>query len=40
MTGHSLDHYLRLWDLRDPESLAQTPTRPVYTAFRDGEKGG
>ena len=33
---HSLDHYLNLWELSDPQPLAQTPTSHVYTVRCDG----
>ncbi|MCZ7542267.1 MAG: 3'-kinase [Anaerolineae bacterium] len=33
---NSLDHYLKLWNLREPERLAQTPTSDVYAVTRDG----
>lgn len=35
---NNLNHYLRLWNLRDPELLAQTPTSHVYTVMRSGER--
>src|SRR6185503_942523 len=35
---NNLNHYLRLWNLRDPESLAQTPTSHVYTVMRSSER--
>ncbi len=35
---NNLNHYLRLWNLSDPEPLAQTPTSHVYAAYRNGEK--
>lgn len=37
MTNY-LNHYLRLWNLRDPELLAQTRTSHVYTVMRSGER--
>jgi streptomycin 6-kinase len=36
--SNTLDHYLTLWNLRDPELLAQSPRSDVYAACRDGEK--
>ena len=35
---NNLNHYLRLWNLKDPELLAQTPTSHVYTVVRTGER--
>jgi streptomycin 6-kinase len=35
---NNLTHYLRLWNLKNPELLAQTPTSHVYTALRSGER--
>lgn len=35
---NNLNHYLRLWNLRDSELLAQTPTSHVYTVMRSGER--
>ena len=35
---NNLNHYLRLWNLRDPELLAQTPTSHVYTVMHSGER--
>lgn len=34
----NLNHYLRLWNLSDPELLAQTVTSNVYSAHQNGEK--
>ena len=34
-----LPHYLALWNLRDPEPLAQTPRSDVYTVTRKGTHG-
>ena len=31
----ALDHYLTLWDLSNPQPLAQTPTSHVYTVTHD-----
>lgn len=33
-----LAHYLRLWNLSNPEPLAQTPTSDVYTVCQNAEK--
>lgn len=33
-----LNHYLRLWNLSDPEPLAQTPTSDVFTVYQNGEQ--
>jgi streptomycin 6-kinase len=35
---NELDYYLRLWNLSDPELLAQTPTSHVYAAYQNSEK--
>jgi streptomycin 6-kinase len=35
---NNLNPYLRLWNLRDPELLAQTPTSHVYTVMCSGER--
>jgi streptomycin 6-kinase len=37
MTGN-LNHYLRLWNLREPDLLAQTPTSHVYATLRGDER--
>ena len=34
----TLNHYLRLWNLRDPEPLAHSPRGTVYTAYQNTEK--
>jgi len=34
---NNLDHYLRLWKLRDPELLAQTATGTTYKVMYEGE---
>lgn len=34
----TLDDYLRRWNLREPEPLAQTATSHVYSVYRDTEK--
>jgi streptomycin 6-kinase len=33
-----LNHYLRLWNLHDPEPLAHSPRGDVYVVHQDGEK--
>ena len=33
-----LNQYLRLWNLRDPEPLAHSPTGDVYTAYQNAER--
>jgi streptomycin 6-kinase len=38
MPANPLNHYLRLWNLRDPQSLAHSPRGAVYTAYQNGEK--
>ncbi len=35
---NNLNHYLRLWNLRDPEPVAQTPRGVVYTVYQNTEK--
>ena len=35
---NSLPHYLRLWNLRDPQPLARRPTADLYTAYQGTEK--
>lgn len=35
---HTLNHYLRLWKLAEPELLARTPTSHVYSVTRGGER--
>ena len=34
----NLNHYLRLWNLSDPELLAQSPRAVVYSVVQNGEK--
>lgn len=34
----TLEHYLKLWNLADPEPLATTVTSHVYTVTHDGER--
>ena len=34
----NLNDYLRLWNLRDPQPLAQSPRGAVYTAYQNTEK--
>ncbi len=33
-----LNHYLKLWDLTDPEPLAETATSHVYTVTSEGTR--
>lgn len=33
----TLDHYLKTWNLTEPQTLAQTPTSHVYTVQHGGE---
>ena len=35
---NNLNHYLSLWNLRDPEPLAQSPRGDVYAVYRHSEK--
>lgn len=35
---NDLNHYLRLWNLSDPELLAQSPRSDVYAAYQNAEK--
>jgi streptomycin 6-kinase len=35
---NDLNYYLRLWNLRDPERLAQTPRGNVYAVYQNAEK--
>src|SRR5688500_13089244 len=35
--NETLNHYLSLWVLSDPQILAQTPTSHVYTVTRAGK---
>ncbi|MBN1286530.1 MAG: phosphotransferase [Anaerolineae bacterium] len=35
---NNLNYYLRLWNLRDPELLAQSPRSDVYAVYRNAEK--
>jgi streptomycin 6-kinase len=35
---NKLNHYLRLWNLRDPEPLAHSPRGDVYAVYQNGEK--
>src|SRR5215204_3942135 len=36
--SNPLNHYLRLWNLRDPQPLALSPRGAVYTAYQNSEK--
>jgi streptomycin 6-kinase len=35
---NSLNEYVQLWNLHDPQVLARSPRADVYRAFRNGEK--
>jgi streptomycin 6-kinase len=35
---NNLNYYLRLWNLSDPELLAQSPRSDVYSAYQNAEK--
>jgi streptomycin 6-kinase len=35
---NTLNHYLRLWNLSDPEPLAHSPRGDVYTVYQNTEK--
>ena len=35
---NSLDHYLKIWNLSDPQPLAETVTSQLYTVTAESER--